>query len=320
MNQENVPGELEAKLVKKDGSVVDVELNAGLVTFRGEAASLVIVRDITLRKKAENEIVIAMKTAKMANKSKSEFLANMSHELRTPLNHIIGFSELLLEKFFGDVNAEQEEYLGDILHSSKHLLSLINDILDISKIEAGKAELHLQQCDLKNILESSVTMVKEKSLKHGIRISTDIRNCSEYVNADERKLKQILYNLMANAVKFTPNGGEVSVSASRKTCDGESSGRRCEILVCVSDTGIGIAPDCLQRIFLPFEQVEASSKRKFQGTGLGLTLTKEYVELHGGRLWVESEGEGKGARFFFTLPAEPEACETIPLENATIPA
>jgi PAS domain S-box-containing protein len=311
MNQEDIPAEFETQLVRKDGTFVDAELNAGLVTYRGGAANLVIVRDIALRKKAEKEIMAAMRTAETANKSKSEFLANMSHELRTPLNHIIGFSELLLEKYFGDVNAEQEEYLGDILKSSRHLLSLINDILDISKVEAGKAELYLQKCDLRGILESSVTMVKEKSLKHGIKISTDIRNCSEYVDADERKLKQILYNLMANAVKFTPDGGEVALSASREIGNKEDSGKPCEILICVSDTGIGVAPDHLEKIFLPFEQAETSAKRRFQGTGLGLALTKEYVELHGGRLWVESEGEGKGARFFFTLPAEPGCGETI---------
>lgn len=297
IRHEYVPNESEAKLVRKDGSITDVELNSGLVTYKGQPANMVILRDITLRKKAESEIKLAMKTAELANKSKSEFLANMSHELRTPLNHIIGFSELLTNKYFGDLNKDQEEYLNDILQSSGHLLSLINDVLDISKIESGKVTLDLTECNVQNIIKNSVVMVKEKSLKHGIKISTNIRNSTDKINADERKLKQILYNLLANAVKFTPDGGEVILTASDRNGNGANS----EILICVSDTGIGIRTDDLERIFSPFEQVETSPQRKYQGTGLGLTLTKEYVELHEGKLWAESEGDNSGSQFYFTI-------------------
>ncbi|MBW2368423.1 MAG: HAMP domain-containing histidine kinase, partial [Deltaproteobacteria bacterium] len=236
------------------------------------------------------------------NRSKSEFLANMSHELRTPMNHIIGFSELMIEKHFGALTPEQEEYLGDILQSSKHLLSLINDILDLSKIEAGKTELELAECNIADILESSVIMVKQKSLKHGIKVSTDIQSIAEKILVDERKIKQILYNLLANAVKFTPEGGKVNLTVSQGNGNGDGSRQNGEIHISVCDSGIGIASDDLERIFSPFEQAESASTRKYQGTGLGLSLTKEYVELHGGRIWAESEGDGKGSRFHFTIP------------------
>jgi len=226
----------------------------------------------------------------------------MSHELRTPMNHIIGFSELMIEKHFGELTAEQEEYLGDILHSGKHLLSLINDILDLSKVEAGKTELEPAECSICDILENSIIMVKEKSLKHRIQVSTDIQGISKKIIADERKIKQILYNLLANAVKFTPPGGRVSLTASQGNGHGNGSGQNDEIHVSVIDSGIGIASNDLERIFSPFEQAEASSTRKFQGTGLGLSLTKEYVALHGGRIWAESAGEGHGSRFHFTIP------------------
>jgi len=268
----------------------------------------------------------AMKTAETANLTKSEFLANMSHELRTPLNHIIGFTELVVDKKFGELNETQEEYLGDVLSSSHHLLSLINDILDISKVEAGKLTLESSDMDLKLLLENSLVMVKEKTLKHGIRMATEIDGVPETVWADERKLKQILYNLLSNAVKFTPDGGKVNLEARMVDCviregrrrsdpervqvinvrvKGEHvhnrESRRC-LQISVSDTGIGIKPEDQERIFNPFDQVENSASRRFQGTGLGLSLTKSLVELHGGRIWVESEGEEKGSIFSFIIP------------------
>jgi len=236
--------------------------------------------------------------AENANRAKSEFLANMSHELRTPLNHIIGFTELVVDRNFGDLNEMQEEYLGDVLTSSKHLLSLINDILDLSKVEAGKIVLETSDVDLKSLLENSLVMVKEKAIKHGITMTTDIKSIPETVSADERKIKQVIYNLLSNAVKFTPDGGIIHISARQVFKIGLNN---C-IEIGVKDSGIGLKQDNLERIFDHFEQVENSSSRKFQGTGLGLALTRQFVELHGGRIWADSKGEGNGSTFWIILP------------------
>jgi signal transduction histidine kinase len=250
------------------------------------------------------ELIVAKKEAeegqqaKIANKAKSEFLANMSHELRTPLNHIIGFSELLVDKKFGELNEFQEEYLNDVLDSSRHLLSLINDVLDLSKVEAGKLKLEPSEVDVKNLLESSLVMIKEKAMKHFIKLSTDINGIPETVSADIRKLKQILYNLLSNAVKFTPHGGSITLGA--KMGNGHTGNKWLEISV--KDTGIGLAKEDYNRIFNSFEQVEGSKSRRFQGTGLGLALTKKFVNLHGGDIWVRSEGINKGSTFVFTIP------------------
>ena len=259
----------------------------------------------------KKKLAESKKEAEKANKAKSEFLANMSHELRTPLNHIIGFNELVLSKSFGELNATQEEYLSDVHQSSKHLLSLINDILDISKVEAGKLETKLCDVDLKTLLENSLTMIKEKALKHSIHLKLDTDGIPDIISADERKLKQIMYNLLSNAVKFTPNSGQVSVTATICKDNGndesdDSDRARSAIIISVSDTGIGLNPRDLDRIFSPFEQVESSASRKFHGTGLGLSLTKSIVDLHGGKIWAESNGEGKGATFRFTIPIFPE--------------
>src|SRR5262245_4408713 len=227
-----------------------------------------------------------------ANRHKSEFLANMSHELRTPLNAIIGFSEVLLEKMFGDVNERQEEYLNDILSSGQHLLSLINDILDLSKVEAGKMELELGMFDLRQVLEGSLIMVKERALAHGLTLSLDMADDLSVITGDERKVKQILFNLLSNAVKFTPDKGKVGIVTKRVNS---------AVQIAVWDTGIGIAPENQQRIFEEFQQVGHGLAGKTEGTGLGLALTKRFVELHGGTIWVEST-LGQGSTFTFTLP------------------
>jgi len=242
-----------------------------------------------------------------ANQSKSEFLANMSHELRTPLNHIIGFTELVLDKNFGELNEIQEEYLNDVHSSSKHLLSLINDILDLSKVEAGKLEYEPSLVKIRDILENSLVMIKEKTLKHGINVTTDLDHIPESIHADERKLKQILYNLLSNAVKFTPKDGSICLAAKR-ICNGDkqiqnvSNSETSYLQISVEDSGIGLKKEDIAKIFQPFEQVENSSSRRFQGTGLGLSLTKSLVELHGGKIWAESEGEGKGSSFHLVIP------------------
>jgi signal transduction histidine kinase len=229
-----------------------------------------------------------------ANRHKSEFLANMSHELRTPLNAIIGFSEVLLEHMFGELNEKQDEYVDDVLSSGRHLLSLINDILDLSKVEAGRMELELAQFDLPLAVENTITLMRERASRHGISLHREVdKRLGDFVG-DERKIKQILLNLLSNAVKFTPEGGRVEVKAVM--VDGS-------VEISVSDTGIGIAPEDQEKIFEEFRQVGADYAQKREGTGLGLTLTKKFVEMHGGKIWVESE-QGKGSTFKFTLPIQ----------------
>jgi signal transduction histidine kinase len=239
-----------------------------------------------------HEIEDKSRQLEAASQHKSEFLANMSHELRTPLNAVIGFSEVLLQRMFGDLNAKQDEYLKDIYSSGQHLLSLINDILDLSKIEAGRMELAPAPFHLPSALDNAVTLVKERAARHGVTLQVDVDPQLGELVGDERKVKQVLLNLLSNAVKFTPEGGRISLKASRK-------GGVVEIAV--TDTGIGIAPEDQAAIFEEFRQVGSDETRKQEGTGLGLTLAKKFVELHGGRIWVESE-PGRGSTFTFTLP------------------
>ena len=289
-------------LASKTNNDIPVDFSSSLL-FGEEntlAGIVCIARDITERKKFEQRLKIAKQEAESANKTKSEFLANMSHELRTPLNHIIGFTELVLDNSFGKLNDDQREYLGDIHMSGKHLLSLINDILDLAKVESGKLTFEPTSCDIKVLLANSLTMVKEKALKHGLKISLDIDSIPERISADERKIKQILYNLLSNAVKFTPDGGKVQVRATEAAMD---NGHEKGIEICVADNGIGISAKDIKRIFNPFEQADGALDRSFEGTGLGLSLTKKLVEMHGGKIWAESDGKDKGTSFHVVLPA-----------------
>ena len=253
-----------------------------------------IGNNITKLKQAEKEILKAKAAAESANQAKSSFLANMSHELRTPLNAIIGFSELMKDKNVGALNKKQEEYLGYVWESGKHLLVLINDILDLSKVEAGKMELELIEFDFPELLKKSFMFISEKAKQHAIILSTDIQEGVGMIRADERKVKQVVFNLLSNAMKFTPDGGKIGLDA-KKT--GEN-----EILICVWDTGIGVEVKDSSKIFSEFEQIDSEYSHKYAGTGLGMPLSKKFIELHGGRMWFESEGKNRGTRFYFSLP------------------
>jgi signal transduction histidine kinase/HAMP domain-containing protein len=242
-----------------------------------------------------HEIEDKSRELEVANQHKSEFLASVSHELRTPLNAIIGFSEVMLERMFGDVNDKQEEYLNDILSSGRHLLSLINDILDLAKIEAGRMELEPSDFDLPQAIDNALILVRERALRRGIALDRWIDPRLGEVKGDERKIKQVLLNLLSNAVKFTPEGGRVNVRAVLAEGAAEIS---------VADTGVGIAPDDQEVVFEEFRQVGTDYARKHEGTGLGLALARKFVELHGGKIRVESR-VGHGSTFTFSIPVTP---------------
>jgi PAS domain S-box-containing protein len=270
--------------------------------------TLGIAHDITQLLQYENELKQAKESAERANRAKSDFLANMSHELRTPLNAIIGFSEVLKEQYFGPLVDKQQEYVDDILESGRHLLSLINDILDLSRVEAGKTELELTRVNVSDLIDNSMVMIKEKAAKHGITLEKEVARevQDQVITADQRKLKQILYNLLSNAVKFTPDGGAVTIWAgqvhgrTRLGFDTGTDGACVEISV--TDTGSGIDPAYQKKVFEPFFQIHDTRLDKSPGTGLGLPLTRDLVTLHGGKMFLNSQGQGKGSTFSFIIP------------------
>ena len=311
---------------RRDDTSFPVEYVATPGTMAGKITAMVILfRDITEKKMLE-DAEVARLAAETANRTKSDFLANMSHELRTPLNSIIGFSDVLQEQMVGELNVKQQEYVSYIITSGRHLLALINDILDLSKVEAGKMELDPSTFPLREVLNGALSMFKEKAMKHGLRMTIEIGpDADTEIEADERKLKQILFNLLSNAVKFTPDGGAVYVTARLTQDEGRegtrgdeglagtkeksslvpasiASGRPSSFEISVTDTGIGIRREDLSRLFHAFAQLENPYTKNYEGTGLGLALSKRLVELHGGRIRVESE-EGKGSNFIFTIPA-----------------
>jgi signal transduction histidine kinase/DNA-binding response OmpR family regulator len=246
----------------------------------------------------------------IASRHKSEFLAHMSHELRTPLNAVIGFSEVLLDRMFGDINMKQEEYLQDILSSGRHLLSLINDVLDVSRVEAGRMELEIGNFRLSGVLEEALTLVREQAGRRSQTVTLDVDPDLPDVPGDERRIKQVVTNLVTNAVKFTPHGGRIVVSA--RIVDDEAQ-------VCVADDGVGIAAADQATIFDAFQQVSHGPEPKPEGTGLGLTLSQQIVALHGGRMWVESE-VGGGSSFTFSLPIGQPSGIHIPSEARPVQA
>jgi PAS domain S-box-containing protein len=272
----------------------------------------------------------ARRQAEAASRAKSDFLANMSHELRTPLNSVIGFSEVLIDELFGPLNERQKGYAANILRSGRHLLDLINDILDLSKVEAGKMELELGRFSLKETLEESLAMLREKAIRHRISLTLEVAPEADLeVEWDERKVKQIMFNLLSNGVKFTPDGGAVRVCARRvrgaRNEERGNKGKNLEPHACapkrysaqertsnldphgdyveisVADTGIGISPDEIPKLFKAFSQLSSPYTKSQEGTGLGLSLTKRLLELHAGEIWVESE-VARGSRFTFAIP------------------
>lgn len=270
----------------------------------GSQLILLAIEDVTEKMRLERELAERTRDAKKAQfgaeaatMAKSDFLANMSHELRTPLNSIIGFSEVLEDQLLGALNASQRENVMYILKVGRHLLSLINDILDLSKVEAGKMQFDVEDVSLRELLDASLVMHREKALRHGITLDLKIEpDTSRVIEADERKLKQILFNLLSNAVKFTSDGGEVHVVSK------EINGAQ-DIEISIQDSGIGIKPADIPRLFVEFSQLASVYDKKYEGTGLGLALTKKLVELHSGRIWVKSEF-GKGSLFSFVLPVK----------------
>jgi signal transduction histidine kinase len=284
----------------KDRRPVAVEISCRSVNILGQEMLLSVIRDIRQRKETELTLRRAKEEAENANRAKSDFLAAMSHELRTPLNAIMGFSQVLEHEYFGPLSDKQKEYAGDIYESGKHLLSLINDILDLSKIEAGKMEPQWSCFNIDTLLEQSRTLVREKCFKHNIALDFEIAPPVRdlMITADERRVKQILYNLLSNATKFTPDNGSIRVRA-QLTEDPVPM-----LEVAVSDTGIGISTEHLPHIFDAFYQVHDGLVNKTPGTGLGLCLVRQYAEMHGGSIRVESEGEGRGSCFTVRLPVD----------------
>ncbi len=320
---------LSDKLVKL---LRDPELVTAAQTYKGTAfvmVSSIVIFYLVWRRNSRYESLLteldkkvrertaeleeARIVAEAANRAKSEFLANMSHELRTPLNAIIGFSEALSEGLYGPLNDKQKEYIQDIEKSGIRLLNIINDIIEVSRIEAGAVSLEPTEFSLRELILSSKAIFQEKARRHNIEMTYSIENGLDTIRADQRKLKQILVNLISNSIKFTPDGGKVIVSARNiLNTDGDKEDGFIEISV--EDTGIGIDSKDIPKLFQPFEQLESPYQKRYEGTGLGLFLIKRLVEMTGGRIWVQSE-KGKGSKFTFIIP---QKCDIFKLDRTGI--
>ena len=326
--ESNIRQACELKLVKGDCSTFFARLESiSLKTDdRDQTYIQTIITDISDQKQMEDALEVAKTKAADAGKVKGEFLSKMSHEFRTPLHHIIGFTELALEDGSGILNATQKEYLDAVVQSSQHLLILVKDILDLSKLEAGTLEFEPREVRLKTLLENGIAEFEQKAVKRGMTLLKNFEGAPDTIRADETMLKQIISHLLSNAFKFTQDGGEIRFSAHTVDCI-VRSGRRCgdakdlKIIqeciktnnmrgaqvsqcaeVAVSDTGIGLNAEDQKYIFEPFKQVDESLNRRTHGAGIGLSLAKNLVELQGGKIWVESAGQNKGSVFRFILP------------------
>jgi signal transduction histidine kinase len=287
----NIPSKFEFSAISKDGRKVPIEANYSLIEYEGKPAIMAIGKDITERK--INEKILVEKTkAEASNRAKSEFLASMSHDLRTPLNAIIGFSEMLNMQDFGPLNKKQQRYVGNVLNSGKYLLSLINDILDLSKVEAHKMELYIEEFSIPDVIDEVISTLVTLASNKNINLIDNVDTVLIKMNADKKIFKQILYNFVSNSIKYTPENGTVTIEAY--SVDNS-------IIINIIDNGIGISDENMKELFQPYQQINNLETREQLGTGLGLTLVKKFVELHGGEVWVESE-VGKGSTFGFSIP------------------
>jgi PAS domain S-box-containing protein len=280
------------KVIPSAGEPLWIEGLGTKIIYNSQPANIVVIRDVTVRKKAEEALISAKIAAEAANRIKSEFLTNMSHELKTPLNSIIGFSDLLNEGIPGPLNEKQKRYAQFIFSNGNNLLNIINDILELSKAEADEGELTIKEFSVDESINKSILAVLPQLRKKNIKLNYSSENNPLWISADENKFRQIMENLLGNAVKFTPADGSIDISSKQ---EGDL------VTIKVKDTGIGIPEDSIDKIFKPFIQLESSLNRNFEGTGLGLTLAKRYVEMHGGNISVESK-IGKGSCFRVELP------------------
>ncbi|MFW5986934.1 MAG: PAS domain S-box protein, partial [Methanohalophilus sp.] len=294
LNNDKAPSKFETRIITQKGNTRSVEIIISTIQYKGQNAALGSARDITERKNTENILLQAKVKAEEADRTKSEFMATMSHELRTPLNSIIGFSQMLIELYGNELTAVQKKYISNILNSGENLLHLINDILDISKIESGKKKVEPEFLEIQETLHDVNILIKPLAFQKDIEVDIDYEKANRFLYADIIMFKQIIYNLLNNAVKFTPKNGKIQMIA--QSHDGET-------VFSVADNGIGIPEDKKEMIFEPFKQIDSAKNRRYEGTGLGLALVRNYVKMHGGNVWVESE-EGKGSTFTFTIPQQ----------------
>ncbi|MBU3965999.1 MAG: PAS domain-containing sensor histidine kinase [Euryarchaeota archaeon] len=288
---------VEKTYITKEGKNIHMLFSGSVIhNNEGNVQGIVYVaKDITERKIMEEKLILM-------SKAKSEFLSNMSHELRTPLNSIIGFTELLKMNLHGESDQKQLRYVDNVLTSGKFLLNLINDILDLSKVEAGKIELVIEQMSVTDVINETLALIKETAIKHHVILKKDIEEGLTIIFADRMRLKQVLFNLLSNAMKFSkPEGGTVTITARR---EGDMVG------FSISDTGIGIKEEDMDKLFNTFEQLDPGITQKYGGSGLGLMISKRLVELHGGKIWAESN-YGIGTTFYFTLPIVSKKTEKV---------
>ena len=289
----NVPMEEQQRL-RLDGSLVDVEILGIGITWHGKPAALNVIRNISSRVQAREALIEAKESAEFANRTKSDFLANMSHEIRTPLNAIMGFSEVMEKEIFGPIGSSRyREYAADIHASGQHLASLINDILDLSKIEAGQMKFKRGRVNIARVVEASLALLKRRAETGEIKLAVRIGKNLPALRGDERRIRQVLFNLVSNASKFTPDGGRVSISASANAQTG--------LRIRVNDTGIGMKQEDMETALTPFGQVMTSTESDLAGTGLGLPLAKSLVEHHGGSLNLKSK-PGEGTKITLEFP------------------